>query len=104
MPSNEEKKMERMGLKCLALLVVPLILALSISCDDDGKLVCCQCTCYTVVNPTLGTTKEEVRPVEGNGINCESECRYSCEETNWTLRKHAKVVCNDKNSDDDTSQ
>jgi hypothetical protein len=103
-PSNEEKKMERKGLKCLALLlVVPLILALNVSCDDDDKLVCCQCTCYTVINPTLGTKEEENRPVEGNGINCETECRYACGETNWELSRHTKIECSEKNKGTDAN-
>ncbi len=96
--------MYRLGLRCLALIIVPLVLTATVSCDDEEELVCCQCTCYTVINPTLGTEEEETEIVSGKGISCKAECSNHCSQMNWDIRAHSKVDCPDKLPENDTTK
>ena len=96
--------MDRFGMRCLALIIVPLVLSVTLACDDDDELVCCQCTCYTVINPVLGTEEENVETISGKGISCEAECRNTCDSMNWDIRYHAKVNCPKGGTNEDTSQ
>lgn len=92
------------GMRCLAVVFVTLILGFAVSCDDEKELICCTCRCFTVVNPTLGTEQVEDRETEGKGISCNSACRDECEATNWDLRQHARIPCDENpNSGGDTS-
>ena len=63
------------------------------SSSDSGELICCACTCYVVIDPTLGTEEEKEILVSGVNISCESECRDTCEQMNWDIRYHVRIQC-----------
>jgi hypothetical protein len=85
--------MIRFGLRCLALVVIPLTLALSLGCEDEKKDVCCECYCYNVINPTTQEIEEVMIPVRDKNINCEVECRFQCSQKSWDIDHAAKVPC-----------
>jgi hypothetical protein len=90
---DEEGQMIRFGLRCLALVVIPLTLALGLGCEDEKKNVCCDCYCYNVINPTTQDIEEETIHAKGKNLNCDAECRAQCSQLNWDIDRAVKVPC-----------
>ena len=61
----------------------------------ETDVVCCECTCFVIINSTTG--EEEVRTImaQGKNINCEPECRSQCNLLNWETRYFVEVDCFD---------
>jgi hypothetical protein len=59
----------------------------------EGDLVCCNCVCYTIINPTLGTEEQEEVLISGKDISCESECRAACARMNWNIQRYYRIPC-----------
>ncbi len=62
---------------------------------DTDKLICCRCTCFTVIDSTLGTEEVREQMVSGVSISCDQQCLNVCEQFGWDIRAFAKVQCPD---------
>lgn len=97
--------MSRFGLRCLVLVLLPLLFAaaaLSLGCDDENKTVCCECVCKTIRG--LDPPEEDFRTLYpmGTNLDCRAECQAQCSQIGWDLDTHRKISCDDTNAD--TSQ
>jgi hypothetical protein len=75
----------------MAIVGALLISGLSISCDDEKKMVCCWCECLLQMGDGVDL---KTKTVSGEGISCKSACTQECQrEARWQLDNYANVDC-----------
>ncbi len=80
--------MRGLGLKILVVAIACNVSLLSIACDEEEKMVCCECTCYANT-PDVNDVKKNI---SGMNIDCISKCRTHCDTVEAKLSKDPKEV------------